>query len=86
MSELSEEQIYEDLRIILEKKLDLYDWEVTGQTSLTEDLGADGAQLYDIFTAVERHWGIHIPYDEIAGIEEVNHLITAIRRHAITEI
>lgn len=84
MAPLSEAKIYEDLRNILEKKLDLYDWEITGQTSLEKDLGATGSQLYEIYSAVEKHWGINIPSNEISGITEINHLITAIRRHALT--
>jgi len=84
MAPLSEEKIYEELRRILEKKLDLYAWEVTGQTSLIEDLGATGSQLFEIYAAVKKHWGIEIPPEEIADIKEINHLITAIRRHAIT--
>ncbi len=51
------------------------DIEITEETSLKDDLGADSLDLFELITAFEDEYGIEIPQEELENIQTVGDII-----------
>jgi acyl carrier protein len=71
----------EDIRRVIEKRLDVAGDRVTLDASFLNDLGADSLALVDLTLAIEEAFDIEIPDDEADKIRTVRDAVDAIERH-----
>ena len=63
--------VFETIRKLLADQLDLDPSEITMDSTLLEDLGADSIELVDLVMSVEEEYGIEVPDDATEGIRTV---------------
>ena len=63
--------------------VDAYD--VKGDTSFKDDLGADSLDLFEMVMNLEEEYGIEVPAEELENIETVNDMIEYLESKGITE-
>lgn len=69
---------------IIIEELGVDDVEVMPDVSLTEDLGADGADMAEIIKALESEFEITIPSEDATSLTTVKDIIAYIEDHAET--
>ena len=70
--------VFEKVRDILCELLDIDADEVTLDTDLVKDLGADSLDLVDFVTTLEDEFDKEIPDEEIEGIKTVGDVVSYI--------
>lgn len=55
--------------------------EITKESSLIRDLNASQLEITDLFLALQDHFHIKIPEDELTNVEKVGDIITYISDH-----
>lgn len=70
--------VFEKVREILCELLDIDADEVTLDTDLVKDLGADSLDLVDFVTTLEDEFDKEIPDEEIEGIKTVGDVVSYI--------
>ncbi len=63
--------VFETIRKLLADQLDIDASEITMDSTLLEDLGADSIELVDLVMSVEEEYGIEVPDDAAEGIVTV---------------
>lgn len=71
--------ILEQLKEIIDEKL-IYEGELSPETRLVEDLGADSFDVPQLVDAVEEQFGIHINDHELPDIKTIGDIITLIEQ------
>ena len=61
--------VFETIRKLLADQLDLDPSEITMDSTLLEDLGADSIELVDLVMSVEEEYGIEVPDDAMERIQ-----------------
>lgn len=61
---------------IIAEQLNANKEELTEETKLSEDLGADSLDLFQIIMALEEEYGIEIPTEDAEGIQTIGDIIT----------
>lgn len=67
--------VFEKVREILCNQLDLEEDQVTMESSISEDLGADSLDIVDLLMSLEDEFDVEIPDDEIENIKTVGQLV-----------
>ena len=62
---------FETIRRLLADQLDIDDDEITMESTLLEDLGADSIELVDLIMSVEEEYDIEVPDDAADEIRTV---------------
>lgn len=70
--------IFERVRAVVCKELNVNESEVNEGASFTEDLGADSLDVVELVMALEEEFGIDIPDDDVANIKTVGDVVTYI--------
>lgn len=70
----------EVIKIIVER-LGVSQNEITKEASLTADLNASQLEITDLILALEDHFRLKIPEEELANLEKVGDIITYISEH-----
>ena len=63
--------IFETIRKLLSEQLDIDEEEITMESTLLEDLGADSIELVDLVMSVEEEYDIEVPDDALDNIRTV---------------
>lgn len=63
--------VFETIRKLLADQLDLEESEITMDSTLLEDLGADSIELVDLVMSIEDEYGIEVPDDATDDIRTV---------------
>ncbi len=63
--------IFETIRKLLSEQLDIDEDEITMESTLLEDLGADSIELVDLVMSVEEEYDIEVPDDALDNIRTV---------------
>lgn len=63
--------IFEKIRKLLSEQLDIDEEEITMESTLLEDLGADSIELVDLVMSVEEEYDIEVPDDALDNIVTV---------------
>ncbi len=63
--------VFETIRKLLAEQLDLEEDEITMESTLLEDLGADSIELVDLVMSVEEQYDIEVPDDALDDIRTV---------------
>ena len=63
--------VFETIRKLLSEQLDIDPEEITMDSTLLEDLGADSIELVDLVMSVEEEYDIEVPDDALDDIRTV---------------
>lgn len=63
--------VFDTIRKLLADQLDLDEEEITMDSTLLEDLGADSIELVDLIMSIEEEYDIEVPDDAADGIRTV---------------
>lgn len=74
--------ILEKVKVILAEQFDVDESELTNDTDLQEDLGADSLDVVDLLMSIEDEFEIEIPDEEIENIRTVGELVSYIEANA----
>jgi acyl carrier protein len=69
--ELTDNQLYQRLRLLTVDVLDLRDERVEPEARFSDDLGADSLDLVELVEALEEEFGVRIDDEELADITTV---------------
>lgn len=73
--------VFEKVRDIVAEQLDLNPDEVTTESVITEDLGADSLDIVDLAMTFEDEFGIEIPDDAVESIKTVGDIVKLIEEN-----
>jgi len=74
-------KVPEEVRRVIQKRLDVAEDRVTLDASFREDLGADSLALMDLSLAIEEAFDIEIPDEDADKIRTVRDLVNYIEKH-----
>jgi acyl carrier protein len=75
------ESVPDEIRRVIQKRLDVSEDLVTLDASFHKDLGADSLALVDLTLAIEEAFDIEITDDEADKIQTVREAVVMIERH-----
>ncbi|MCM1114239.1 MAG: acyl carrier protein [Clostridium sp.] len=73
--------VFEKLKTILAEQLDVEETNITSESLLVEDLGADSLDAIDIVMSVEDEFGIEVPDEIIEKMESVGDIISFVENN-----
>ena len=73
--------VFEKVRDILCQQLDVEENDVTMESSLTDDLGADSLDLVDTLMSLEDEFDIEVPDSAIEEIKTVGDIVAYIEKN-----
>ncbi len=79
------EDDFEKLKNIIADVLNVDPDEITEETTLTDDLGADSLDLYQILMGIEDEFGISADHEKVENIQTVGQALELIRKATGTE-
>ncbi len=73
--------IFEKVRSILCEQLELEEDQVTMESVITEDLGADSLDLVDLLMSLEDEFELEVPDEDVDKVKTVSDLVRYIEDH-----
>ena len=73
--------VFEKVRAILCEQLDLPEADVTMESDIQEDLGADSLDLVDLLMSLEDDFDLEVPDEDVEKIKTVGDLVIYIEAH-----
>jgi acyl carrier protein len=70
-----------DVKTLIADQLGLSSGEVTQDSRIVEDLGAESSDIANIVAAIEDRFGVAVPEEEIQGFITVNDVYMGIQQH-----
>lgn len=70
--------IFEKIREILCEQLDVEESDVTMESNIAEDLGADSMDVVDLIMSIEDEFEIEVPDEKVEGIRTVGDVVNFI--------
>ena len=70
--------VFEKIRAILSEQLDLEEDDITMESNIAEDLGADSLDVVDLIMAIEDEFEIEVPDEEIKNVKTVGDVVNYI--------
>ena len=67
--------VFEKIRAILCEQLELEENQVTMESSIMEDLGADSLDLVDLLMSLEDQFNLEVPDEDVEKIKTVGDLV-----------
>lgn len=67
--------VFEKLKMILSQQFDVDEENITLETNIENDLGADSLDVIDIIMAIEDEFEIEVPDEEVENIRTVEQLV-----------
>ena len=74
--------IFEKIKIILADHLDVEDVDITLETDIQDDLGADSLDVVDMVMSIEDEFEIEVPDEDIENLRTVGALVNFIESHS----
>ena len=72
--------MYEKIRDMLAKQLNLPAEKITLESDVVKDLGADSLDVVELLISLEDDYGISIPEDDIVNVKTVKDIVDMIVR------
>lgn len=72
--------MYEKIRDMLAKQLNLPAEKITLESDVVKDLGADSLDVVELLISLEDDYGISIPEDDIVSVKTVKDIVDMIER------
>lgn len=73
--------MFEQLKKILDEQLHLNGMEITLDSRIKEDLGADSLDILQLLMTIEEDHGITIPDEELATFEKVGDIVAFLEKN-----
>lgn len=73
--------VLEKITGILSSQFDIEESEITAETNIRDDLGADSLDLVDMLMSLEDEFDVEIPDDEIEKLATVGDVVAYIEEH-----
>ncbi|MBQ2469429.1 MAG: acyl carrier protein [Clostridia bacterium] len=73
--------MFEDVKAILIEQLRVTNKEITAETRIKEDLGADSLDILQLLMTLEEQRGITIPDEALATFETVGDIVDYLEKH-----
>lgn len=73
--------VFDKVQAILSSQLDVDKDQITANTNIEEDLGADSLDVVDLLMSLEDEFDVEIPDEEIDNIRTVGQLVAYIEEH-----
>jgi acyl carrier protein len=73
--------VFEKIKTILAEQLDVDEDNITIDSLLVEDLGADSLDSIDIVMSVEDEFGIEVPDEIVEKMESVNDIVSFVENN-----
>ena len=70
--------VFDKVRDIIVDQFDVDSEEVTAESSIIDDLGADSLDVVDLISSVEDEFDVEIPDDKVEGIKTVGDIVAYI--------
>ncbi|MBQ3549960.1 MAG: acyl carrier protein [Clostridia bacterium] len=70
--------VFEKIRAILCEQLDIEEDQVTMDSNIAEDLGADSLDVVDLIMSIEDEFGLEVPDDQVENIKTVGDVVNYI--------
>ncbi len=74
--------VLEKIKAILSEQFSVEESEITAETLLEDDLGADSLDVVDLLMTIEDDFEVEIPDEEVENIKTVGALVEYIESHA----
>ncbi len=72
--------MFEKVRAMLAKQLNLPAEKITPESDIIKDLGADSLDVVELLISLEDDYGISIPEEDIAGVKTVRDIVDMIEK------
>ncbi len=72
--------MFEKVRDMLAKQLNLKPEKITPQSDVVKDLGADSLDVVELLISLEDDYGISIPEDDIVNVKTVQDIVDMIEK------
>ena len=72
--------MFEKVRAMLAKHLNLPADKITLESDIIKDLGADSLDVVELLISLEDDYGISIPEDDIVGVKTVKDIVDMIEK------
>lgn len=72
--------MFEKVRDMLAKQLNLKPEQITLQSDVVKDLGADSLDVVELLISLEDDYGISIPEDDIVNVKTVQDIVDMIEK------
>lgn len=72
--------VFEKVKRIIVEQLSLEEEKVTLEATLTDDLGVDSLELFEVIISLEEEFNIEIPNEEIEDIKDVKGIVAYIEK------
>ena len=72
--------MFEKVRAMLAKQLNLPADKITLESDIIKDLGADSLDVVELLISLEDDYGISIPEDDIVGVKTVKDIVEMIEK------
>lgn len=70
--------VFEKIRAILCEQLDIEEDQVTMDSNIAEDLGADSLDVVDLIMSIEDEFELEVPDDQVENIKTVGDVVNYI--------
>lgn len=67
--------VFEKIKMILSDQFDVEENDITMETKIQNDLGADSLDVVDLVMSIEDEFEIEVPDEDIEGIKTVAQLV-----------
>ncbi len=74
--------VFEKVRDILCDQLDIDPEEVTMESTIAGDLGADSLDIVDLVMSIEEDFGVEIPDDQVENVKTVGDMVKYIEANS----
>ena len=74
--------IFEEIKKLLADQLDADEDDMTMETDIAKDLGADSLDVVELLMSIEDEFDIEIPDEEIENIKTIGELVEYIQNNA----
>ena len=70
--------VFEKVRDIIAEQIDVETDEVTAESNIVDDFGADSLDVVDLISSVEDEFDVQIPDEKVEGIKTVGDIVAFI--------
>ncbi|MBR2715427.1 MAG: acyl carrier protein [Ruminococcus sp.] len=74
--------VFEKIKMILADQLDVEEDDITLETDIQDDLGADSLDVVDMVMSIEDEFEIEVPDEDIENLRTVGALVNFIESHS----
>jgi acyl carrier protein len=75
--------VLEKIKAIMSEQFDIEEDDITAETKIADDLGADSLDVVDLLMSIEDEFEIEIPDEEIDNIATVGDLVSYIEKKMV---